>query len=94
MNLKHHRGIQVRNGDISEINDTIVIEDRFQILFNDFPVTDMIASRDQLLELGAGFVITEGLTRCVDKVKLDGDRILVYADCRCDVAKTKKELGS
>jgi FdhD protein len=94
MNLKHHHCIQVRNGDISEINDIIVAEDRFQILFNDFPVTDVIASRGQLLELGAGFVITEGLTRCVDKVKLDGDRILVYADFGCDIAKTKKELGS
>ena len=59
MNLDHHLGIQVRNGEISEINDAIVIEDRFRIFFNDCPVTDMIASRDQLLELGAGFVITE-----------------------------------
>jgi FdhD protein len=94
MNLDHHRGIQIRNGEISEINDAIVIEDRFQILFNDCLLTDMIASRDQLLELGAGFVITEGLTRCVDKVKIDGDRILVYADCGCNVSRSKKEVGS
>ncbi len=94
MNLNHHRGIQVRNGEITEIDDAIVIEDRFQILFNDYPVTDMIASRDQLLELGAGFVITEGLARCVDKVKLDGDRILVYSDRGCDVSRSTKELGS
>jgi FdhD protein len=94
MNLDHHLGIQVRNGEIAEITDAIVIEDRFRILFNDCPVTDMIASRDQLPELGAGFVITEGLTRCVDKVKIDGDRILVYADRGCDVARSKKEVGS
>ena len=94
MNLKHHRSIQVRNGDVSEIDDTIVIEDRFRILLNDCLVTEMIASRDQLRELGAGFVITEGLTRCVDKVKIDGDRILVYADRGCDVARSKKEVGS
>ena len=59
MNLDHHRGIQVRNGELSEINDAIVIEDRFQLFLNDCLVTEMIASRDQLLELGAGFVITE-----------------------------------
>jgi len=94
MNLNHHRGIQIRNGELSEINDAIVIEDRFRILFNDRPVTDMIASSNQLLELGAGFVITEGLTRCVDKVKLDGDRILVYSDSGCDVSRSKKEVGS
>jgi FdhD protein len=94
MDLDHHHGIQVRNGELSEINDTIVIEDRFRILFNDCLVTDMIASRDQLRELGAGFVITEGLARCVDKVKLDGDRILVYADRGCDVSRSKKVIGS
>jgi len=94
MNLDHHYGIQVRKGELSEINDTIVIEDRFRILFNDCLVTDMIASRDQLRELGAGFVITEGLARCVDKVKIDGDRILVYSDRGCDVSLSKKEVGS
>jgi FdhD protein len=94
MDLDHHHGIQVRNGELSEINDTIVIEDRFRILFNDCLVTDMIASRDQLRELGAGFVITEGLARCVDKVKLDGHRILVYADRGCDVSRSKKVIGS
>ena len=92
MNLDHHRGIQVRNGEISEIDDAIVIEDRFQILFNNCPVTEMIASRDQLIELGAGFVITEGLARCVDKVKLDGDRILVYSDRGAMYRDRKKRL--
>jgi FdhD protein len=94
MNLKDHRSIRVRNGEVTEIDDTIVIEDRFQVLFNDRPVTDIVASRDQLAELGAGFVITEGIARCVDKVKLEGDRILVYADTGCDVSRSKKELGS
>ena len=94
MDLDHHPGIQVMNGVLSEINDTIVIEDRFQILLNDCLVTEMIASRDQLRELGAGFVITEGLARCVDKVKLDGDRILVYSDRGCDVSRSKKVMGS
>jgi FdhD protein len=94
MNLKDHRSTRVRNGEITEIEDTIVIEDRFRILFNNRPVTDIIASRDQLRELGAGFVITEGLTRCVDKVKLEGDRILVFADTGCNASLSKKELGS
>ena len=94
MNLKDHRSIRVTIGEVTEIDDTIVIEDRFQILFNNRPVTDIIASRDQLKELGAGFVITEGLTRCVDKVKLEGDRILVFADTGCDASLSKKELGS
>jgi FdhD protein len=76
----NHRGIQVRNGRTAEIDDTIVIEDRFRIFFYDYPIADMVVSRDQVRELGAGFVITEGITRCVDKVSLDGDNILVYSD--------------
>ena len=94
MDLDHHPGIRVMNGVLSEIDDTIVIEDRFRILLNDCLVTEMIASRDQLRELGAGFVITEGLAQCVDKVKLDGDRILVYSDRGCDVSRSKKVMGS
>ena len=94
MDLDHHPGIQVMNGVRSEINDTIVIEDLFRILLNDCLVTEMIASREQLRELGAGFVVTEGFARCVDKVKLDGDRILVYSDRGCDVSRSKKVMGS
>lgn len=94
MILTDHRSIRIRNGEVTEIDDIIVVEDQFQILFNDLPVTDIVASRDQLPDLGAGFVITEGLTRCVDKVKLEGNRILVYADTGCDVSRSKKEPGS
>jgi len=54
----------------------------------------MIASRDQLPELGVGFVITEGLAWCVDKVKLDRDQILVYSDIGCDVMGKKTVIGS
>jgi len=53
----------------------------------------MIASRDQLPELGDGFVITEGLGQCVDTVKLDGDRILVYSGTGCDVMGKKTGIG-
>jgi len=94
VNLHSHRSIQVKGSEISEIDDTIIIEDQFSIFFNDCPVTNIIASNDQLRELGAGFVITEGLTRRVDKVKLDGDRICVYSDPGCDIPWSKKALGS
>lgn len=89
-----HRGIQVTDGVPKETDDAIVIEDRFDLLLNDRPVTTMVASRDQLRELGAGYVISEGLVRCVDKVNLDGDRILVYSDTGCDLKWMKSETGS
>ena len=93
MLLNYHTGIQVRNGVTAEIDEATVIEDRFLIFFNDYPITDMVASRDQLKELGTGFVITEGITRFVDKVRVDGDSILVYSDTGCDVPRSKRGVG-
>jgi FdhD protein len=72
----------------------VVIEDRFELLLNDKPVTEMVASRDQLKELGAGYLVSEGIVRCIDKVNVDGDRILVYADTGCDLRWVKREVGS
>jgi FdhD protein len=89
-----HHGIQVTDGIAQETDDAVVIEDRFDLLLNDRPVTTMVASRDQLRELGAGYVISEGLVRCVDKVTLDGDRILVYSDTGCDLKWKRQETGS
>jgi FdhD protein len=77
-----------------ETDDAIVIEDRFELLLNDHPVTEMVGSRDQLRELGAGYLVSEGILRCVDKVEVDGDRILVYADTGCDLRWAKREVGS
>jgi FdhD protein len=94
MAFYYHRAVQVRNGVSEGIDDAVVIEDRFRIFFNDYPIADMVASRDQLRELGAGFVITEGITRCVDNVSLDGDNILVYSDSGCDAPRSKKVVGS
>jgi len=92
--IHNHHAIQVTGGIPKETDDAVVIEDRFDLLLNDRPVTTMVASRDQLRELGAGYVISEGLVRCVDKVTLDGDRILVYSDTGCDLKWKRQETGS
>lgn len=89
-----HPGIQVTGGVAQETDDRIVIEDRFALLLNDRPVTEMVASRDQLRELGAGYLVSEGIVRCVDTVKVDGDRILVWSDTGCDLRQAKREVGS
>ncbi len=89
-----HHAIQVSGESAHATDDAIVVEDRFDLLLNDRPVTTIVASRDQLRELGAGYVISEGLVRCVDKVNLDGDRILVYSDTGCDLRWHRQETGS
>ncbi|HII97905.1 MAG TPA: formate dehydrogenase accessory sulfurtransferase FdhD [Methanoregula sp.] len=89
-----HTGIQVIAGTAKKTEDAVVVEDRFELLLNDCPVTDMIASRDQLRELGAGYLVTEGIVRCVDRVTVDGDRILAYSGTGCDLRQVKQEAGS
>jgi FdhD protein len=92
--ISTHRSIRFTAGRPEETDDAVVVEDRFELLLNDRPVTELVASRDQLRELGAGYVISEGLVQCVDKVSLDGDRILVYSDTGCDLRWMKREVGS
>jgi len=91
--ISTHRTIRVTAGVAKETDDAVVIEDRFELLLNDRPVTEMVASRDQLRELGAGYLVSEGIVRCVDKVVVDGDRILAYSDTGCDLKWTKREVG-
>ncbi|MDD1704841.1 MAG: formate dehydrogenase accessory sulfurtransferase FdhD [Methanoregula sp.] len=92
--LDHHRGIQVNGPETAEIEDAVAVEDRFELVLNNKPVTEMIASREMLRELGAGFVITEGLARTVDTVRLDGDRILVTSDLGCETGAGRRVTGS
>ncbi|HSQ94293.1 MAG TPA: formate dehydrogenase accessory sulfurtransferase FdhD [Methanoregula sp.] len=89
-----HHSIQVVAGQARETDDAVVIEDRFELLLNDEPVTEMVASRDQLRELGTGYLVGEGILRCIDSVRIDGDRSLVYADSSCDLRSVKREVGS
>jgi FdhD protein len=92
--IHKHKSIQVIAGEAHKTDDAVVIEDRFDLFLNGSPVTGMVASRDQLRELGAGYVISEGLARCVDNVTLDGDCILVWSDTGCETKRVRRETGS
>jgi FdhD protein len=89
-----HPSIQIIDGKAQKTDDHIVVEDRFELQLNDRPVTEIVASRDQLRELGAGYCVSEGIVRSVDKVKVAGDRILVYSDTGCDLRWVRREVGS
>ncbi|MEN6341650.1 MAG: formate dehydrogenase accessory sulfurtransferase FdhD [Methanospirillum sp.] len=83
MRLVSRRGVQYRGGEAHEIEDAIVVETTFRILLNGEEVAAQVASDEQLAELGAGFVIDEGLADAVDSVSVEGDAILVAAPRRC-----------
>ncbi|HPI93702.1 MAG TPA: formate dehydrogenase accessory sulfurtransferase FdhD [Deltaproteobacteria bacterium] len=50
------------------------------LFLNDDAIVSLVASPAQLRELGAGFVISEGLASSVHRVEVDGDRVMVYGN--------------
>lgn len=79
MDLYTYRGIQVKGGVPREIMDEVCIESRFRLVVNGEEVTTMVASAEQLRELGAGFIVSEGLAEGVQGIEVEGNEIRVSA---------------
>jgi FdhD protein len=79
MNLSQYPAIQVRGNQIRKVTDTICTEHVYRLHLNDQFLTELVASPDQLRELGAGFVICEGIAQAVDAVLVSGNDIRVHA---------------
>lgn len=58
--------------------DEVCIERVIRLYLNDTPIGDLVATPSQLRELGAGFVVSEGLASAVTEVKASGDEVRVY----------------
>lgn len=71
--------IQVKENQIITIDDNVCIEDTFRLYLNDIPLAQIVASPDQLRELGAGFVVCEGLAQSIHEVHVSSNDIKVYA---------------
>ncbi|MCQ8894788.1 MAG: formate dehydrogenase accessory sulfurtransferase FdhD [Methanolinea sp.] len=76
------RGIQVREKKIVSIDDPVIKEERISLFLNGKFFCGIIATRDHLRELGAGFVVCQGLAGEVDDVSVDGNDIHVCAPVR------------
>ena len=76
---EEHSAIQVREDDVIMLQDSVSVEDTFRLFLDDIPLAQIIASPDQLRELGAGFVICEGLSDHVEDVRVSKNEIRVYA---------------
>ncbi len=66
--MRRYAGIQVRNGKIMSIWDEVAVEETYLLYLNGSLLTRLVASPDRLRELGAGFVICEGLAPEVESV--------------------------
>jgi len=63
MNLYQCPAVQIRKNRMMQIKDNVCIEDTFRLYLNDELLVELIATSAQLEELGAGFVVCEGLAR-------------------------------
>jgi FdhD protein len=75
---EEHSAIQVRAEQVVTLQDSVCVEDTFRLFLDDVPLAQIIASPDQLRELGAGFVICEGLSERVEDVRVSKNEIRVY----------------
>jgi FdhD protein len=87
-------GIQVREGKAAPIEDTIVQEEKFSLFLNGSHFTDLVASANQIEELGAGFVYSQGLSKSVESVTVSGHEIRVIAPVTGTIEKEIETTGS
>lgn len=86
-------GIRVEDGIPQRITDDVIREDRFSLYLNNTHILDQVASNDMLRELGAGFVICEGLSETVESVTVEGTEIWIEADARRDTTLEMRTGG-
>ncbi len=79
MTTRLSRALQVRESGVHTIEDTVCREETFALWVNGQLATRMVASPDQLRELGAGCVVSEGIAGDVGEVEVRGHEIHVTA---------------
>ena len=80
MVMEQYPAIRYQPDGITQYMDHVIKEERFRLYLNNEPLAVQIASPEQLEELGAGFVITEGIAKEVDSVSVTGDEIWIEAE--------------
>ncbi|MDD1678692.1 MAG: formate dehydrogenase accessory sulfurtransferase FdhD [Methanomicrobiales archaeon] len=81
------KAIQVRGQRGFLIDDTVVEEHSFPLYINEQLFGNLVASDDQLAELAAGFVITEGLADQVEQVRVIDGQLRITATA--EVGRTR-----
>jgi len=77
--MDQYPAIRVQNSSVTRFMDDVIGEERFTLYLNNRFITEQVASPEQLKELGAGFVICEGLAGQVKNVEVSGNEIRVEA---------------
>lgn len=93
MVMEQYPAIRVQDNEITRYLDHVIREERFYLFLNNEPLADQIASPEQLAELGAGFVICEGLAEHVESVDVSGNEIWIEADMRGPIEREYRSGG-
>lgn len=72
--------LRVEGKKAAEAEEDVCVEENFSIYLNDRFITDLTASPNQLEELGAGYVVCEGIAEKLKAVRVSGKKIYVYAE--------------
>jgi FdhD protein len=89
--IGRHPALQVRGTAAESVMDDVIVEESITIFLNGEFVAEQVASPDFLKELGAGFVICEGLASRVTGVEVSGTEIWVQGE---NVERRALELRS
>jgi len=90
---EEYPAIQMRESKVLVLHDTVCTEDTFRLYLNDLPLAQVVASPDQLKELGTGFVVCEGLAQNVDEVQVSANDIRVYAKTNAEINYELRSSG-
>ena len=71
-------GVCRQDGSAGPGPEEVCRERVIRLYLNGEAMGSLVASPGQLRELGAGFVISEGLAESVDRVEVFGERVMVY----------------
>ena len=93
MEIVCRAGIQVTGDGAREVHDDIIVEDRVRLFLNGEYLTTLVASPDRLGDLGAGFVVCEGLADRVDSVEVSGMDVHVAAPVSKDIRLEVESSG-
>ena len=91
--IKTVHGVRYKNGSVETIEDQVIIEDTFHLYLNGRKYQSLVASRDSLEELGAGFFIAAGLAQNILQVRVEGDSIFVTAEEVCEKETALESAG-
>lgn len=93
MEIVCRAGIQMTGDGAREVHDDIIVEDHVRLFLNGEFLTALVASPDRLDDLGAGFVVCEGLADSVESVEVAGKDVHITAPVKKEIRLETESSG-